>query len=142
MGCYIANRSSFLQKEVVVRSWMCTTDNMFVFFPCSYDSVYYNCFIEALLIVYVLKQPFKASLKGTMKIEIKLKKLVFSFFLSNRIENTNIVNNFVSYEVVFFYITSNTNSENMNKYAGPYFFLCSRSKIIRRKDQSEACKIC
>lgn len=102
MGCYIANRSSFLQKEVVVRSWMCTTDNMFVFFPCSYVSVYYNCFIVALLIVHVLKQPFKASLKGTMKIKIKLKKLVFSFFLSNRIENTNIVNNFVSYEVVFF----------------------------------------
>lgn len=79
---------------------MCTTDNMFVFFPCSYDSVYYNCFIVALLIVHVLKQPFKASLKGTMKIKIKLKKLFFPFFFQIELKTQTLL--IIFYEVVFF----------------------------------------
>lgn len=142
MGWYIANRSSFLQKEVVIRSWMCTTDNMFVFFPCSYDSVYYNCFIVALLIVHVLKQPFKASLKGTMKIKIKLKKtLVFLYFFQIELKTQTLLI-ILCLTKLFFTSQAIQILKIWTNMPDPIFFLCSRRKIIRRKDQSEACKIC
>lgn len=56
---YIANRSSFLQKEVVISSGCEQQIIMFVFFPCSFGSVYYNCFIVALLTVHVLNNYLK-----------------------------------------------------------------------------------
>lgn len=101
MDSYIANRSSFLQKEVVISSGCEQQIIMFVFFSLLVRLCILQLFYCSFAYCTCIKQLFKASLNGAMKIKIKLKTTGFYFFFSNSIENTKVVNNFVQYRVVW-----------------------------------------
>lgn len=80
---------------------MWTTDNYVRIFSLLVRLCILQLFYCSFVYCTCIKQLFKASLNGAMKIKIKLKTTGFSFFFSNSIENTKVVNNFVQYRVVW-----------------------------------------
>lgn len=67
--------------------------------PSSSYSVYYNCFNVALLTVHVLNNHLCIFERGNEN-QNKTKTHAFSFFLMI-LKNTNVVYNFMSYDVVW-----------------------------------------